>query len=520
MVEVSNTAQTLGWMAQIQIDGEGTRWGDTAATFQMENAAAILEATDDKAVRQFFVPGTRGARKTTDVAALCLTLLEKQAPAYAKGFFIASDEDQASEIAEIAAEMIARTPGLRDLFTTTGTKITHIRTGASFVALANDPSAMGKRPWFIIADELSNWPESKASRKFWTAMTTAIEKVPGCRLVVLTNAGSPAHWAYKRYEKAGTSKYWRVLEIPAPLPWHDEELLERQRENCQTEAEFRRLFWNEWTDEDSRLTTVEQIRDCITTRPRPCAPRPGVRYVAGLDVGWVNDATVLTVAHLEPRAQRLLREGDWLPVGDGSASPRVADELAQALLYTVVVDQIRVWKGTKKQPVDLTLVELTAVDIAQQYGATLIFDPREMVGAEQRARRRVPTEAFHFSPSSKAVLATTMIRLFREQALDLPDDEDLVDELVHVNVVENSTGMVRLDHDPGRHDDRAISLALAAQHLLAGTRVEERLAKERVHYTSLGWRGRTSPQVQRAAELRHRLGMPPVTRQERRPAWR
>lgn len=499
--------EALAWMAGVVIDDNGTRWGDTAAEYQITNAAAVLAPVDD--VRQFFVPGTRGARKTTDMAALILTLLEKQAPAYARGFIVASDEDQAMDVVEVVGEMVARTPGLRELFDVSLKQVKHLRTGASFTALANDPSAMGKRPWFILADELAGWPDTRASRKFWTAMTTATEKVPGCRLVVLTNAGSPAHWAYKRYETATASKYWRVLTIPAPLPWHDEQKLARARENCLTEAEYQRLFLNVWTDEDSRLTTVEQVRACVSERRRPCPRRRGVRYVAGLDVGWVNDASVLTVAHLEPRAQQMLQGGEWLPVDDNDdGGPRVADERARALLWTVVVDEIRVWKGTQKAPVDLTQVEATAVETAARYGATLVYDPREMVGAAQRAAGRVPVQPFHFSASSKAVLATTMIRLFREEALDLPDDEDLIDELVHVNVTESTTGMVRLDHDPGRHDDRAISLALCAQHLLSGTKVEERLMRERVQVQQLGWRARseTSP----ADVLREKLGLEPV----------
>ena len=464
--------RSLGWMAQVVVDDDGTRWGDSASEFQMANAAAILDRT--AGVRQFFWPGTRGARKSSDIAALALTLLETQAGAFAKGFFIASDEDQAKDLVDIAGEMVARTPGLRELFDVTASRITHLRTGATFTALANDPSAMGKRPWVIFADELSVWPDTRGARKFWTAMTTASEKVPGCRLVVATNAGSPSHWSFKRFETAKRSRHWQVLHVPAPLPWHTGEALERARENCTTEAEFRRLFHNEWTDEDSRLTSLEQVRACVSDRARPLRPRHAVRYVAGLDVGWVNDRTVLVVAHLEPRMERFADDLPWSEVRrEGPEGAPRLDQRASDALFTVVVDYLRVWQGSKAGPVDLSEVEGEAVRVAARYGATLIFDPREMVGAEQRARRiGLVTQAFHFTPGSKAELATTMIRQFRAQAFDLPDDEELIDELAHVNVKETSLGMVALDHDAGRHDDRAIALALSAHHLLAGTKAE------------------------------------------------
>ncbi len=402
----TSAADALLWMSALHIDDAGTRWGDTAAEFQQVNAAAILEPHPD--VRQFFVPGVRGSRKTTDLAAIALTVLQGQAPKHSRSFVIGQDEDQAADMIALAGEMIARTPGLDALFTTTGLTIRNIRTAATFTALANDPSAMGKRPYMIVADELAAWPDSKPARKFWTAMVTAIDKVPDCRLVVLTNAGSPDHWAYKRFETAKTSKHWRILDVPAPLPWLDEAALERSRENCLTQAEFDRLFMNIWTSEDSRLTTPEQVRACVTERLRPLRPARGVRYVAGLDLGWTNDASVLTVAHLEPRAERWAGQ-DWQLPADGIPYEPPAERL-----WTVVVDLVRVWQGTRKNPVQLEEVELAAAEECAAYGAALVYDPREFVGAAGRLRRQgLAAEPFHFSPQSRAVLAGTMIRLLR-----------------------------------------------------------------------------------------------------------
>jgi hypothetical protein len=50
--------------------------------------------------------------------------------------------------------------------------------------------------------------------------------------------------------------------------------------------------------------------------------------------------------------------------------------------------------------------------------------------------------------------------------LRLPDDEALLDELANVRLRETSPGVMRMDHDAGRHDDRAIALALAAHRLV------------------------------------------------------
>jgi hypothetical protein len=42
----------------------------------------------------------------------------------------------------------------------------------------------------------------------------------------------------------------------------------------------------------------------------------------------------------------------------------------------------------------------------------------------------------------------------------------VADELRNVRLRETTPGVVRIDHDPDRHDDRAIALALAASKLL------------------------------------------------------
>ena len=69
-------------------------------------------------------------------------------------------------------------------------------------------------------------------------------------------------------------------------------------------------------------------------------------------------------------------------------------------------------------------------------------------------------------------LATTVHLLLREHRLALPQDPQLLDELANVRLRETSPGVYRMDHDPDKHDDQAIALALAANHLI--TRPEKR----------------------------------------------
>ncbi|MGH3105019.1 MAG: hypothetical protein ACRDN6_13075 [Gaiellaceae bacterium] len=63
-------------------------------------------------------------------------------------------------------------------------------------------------------------------------------------------------------------------------------------------------------------------------------------------------------------------------------------------------------------------------------------------------------------------LASTLHLLLRNRDLRIPHDEELLDELANVRLWETSPGVLRMDHDPDRHDDRAIALSLAATALL------------------------------------------------------
>ena len=99
--------------------------------------------------------------------------------------------------------------------------------------------------------------------------------------------------------------------------------------------------------------------------------------------------------------------------------------------------------------------------------AKVMMNPWQAVALAQRLRtRRVRVEEFTFSSQSVGRLATTLHLLLRNGDLALPDDPELLDELLNVQLRETSPGVYRMDHDPDKHDDRAIALALASHHLV------------------------------------------------------
>jgi phage terminase large subunit-like protein len=309
--------------------------------------------------------------------------------------------------------------------------------GATLETLAADgASAFGLRPWLIVADEFAAWPESPNAKRVWEAVISAVPKVPGSRFVVITSAGSPSHWSYKVLEHARESRLWRVSEFVGATPWLEPELLSELKGTLPASS-YARLVLNEWTEAEDRLTTIDDLRACVT-HSGPLQREPGRRYVMALDMAYVHDQAVAAICHRDSNGR-------------------------------VVLDRMEVWRGSRERPVQEVVVEAWIVSACSAYGRPLlVLDPWQTRGLAQRLRKggqRV--NEFTFGSQSVGRIALTLYRLIRDHAIALPDDEELLEELASVRLRETAPGVYRLDHDYGRHDDRAIAVALCAEALLS-----------------------------------------------------
>lgn len=425
----------LALIAGLVLDDEGTRWGDIAEDFQRADAEAILTGTGADDARLHFLTRPRGGSKTTDLAAVALVTLITQAPRRSTSHAYARDLDQAALLLD-AMRALAERSGLGSLLDIQSTVVTVKATGARLrVEPADAASAYGRIPFLVICDELAQWPTTRQARTLWEAVTSGLPKRRDSRLVVLTTAGDPAHWAAAVIDGARNSERWRVSEVPGPLPWSDPADLAEQRRLLPASA-YARLHLNHWTTGEDRLVSADDLRACVTLAG-PLEYDPRRTYAVALDIGLKNDATVLTVAHAEPR---------------DSGGP------------LVVLDRMVVMKGSKNSPVSLAEVEAATEQASRGYGhARVRVDPWQAAGLAQRLRSRgLNVEEWPFTAQSVGRLGSTLHLLLREHRLALPDDSALLDELLTVRLRESSPGVYRLDHDAGQHDDRAVSLGLAA----------------------------------------------------------
>jgi phage terminase large subunit-like protein len=411
---------------------DGRTWGDAATDWQKADAAAVLLGTPP----MHFLTRPRGGSKTTDQAGVALALLCTEAPPTSHSYSFAVDRDQAALLLDALAGFVQRTPDLDKVIKVDRWTARNLRTNADLTVMpADGPGTYGLRPWFVSVDEFGAWPDDAAHRTVWEAVVSAMGKMPGARLVVITSAGAPDHWSYKLIEHARQAQQWRVNEIDGPLPWVDPAYLADQ-EALLLPSAYARLHLNRWSAPEDRLTTPEMLARLVR-HPGPIPPEDGRHYTIALDLGIVNDRTVCTIGHRQ--------------------------------FGKLVIDKMRVWQGTKANPVNLAQVEEEVATLSALYNdAPVLFDPHQAVQLTQGLRARGILCIQHtFNQGTNAQLAMALYQLIAGDRIELPEDSDLDTELARVQIRETGPGLVRLDHKSGEHDDRAITLGMLASSMLS-----------------------------------------------------
>lgn len=434
-----STERAVELLAALVLE-DGRPWGEAATEVQWADARAVLGSVGDpSAIRRHWVSRARGYSKTSDLAAMTLVAMIVLLPDGAKAYAVARDRDQARLLVDAMRGFVMRTPQLRGAVTF---EVYGAASRGGAVCLevipADAAGAWGLLPHWVVIDELCQHPETPSARALWEAVTTSLPKVAASVAVVITTSGAPGHWSREVYEHALEDELWRVSETHGPAPWMDPAELASERARL-PESSYLRLFENEWAQSEDRLFDPDDVRSCATL-PGELDPVPGVRYAIGVDLALRNDRAAVATCHAE---------------GDG-------------IDRKIVCDRLDVFTPSRHREVDLQVVEDLVCVRAGQYGrADCVFDPAMAWQMMQRLRRQHVRVVEHtFSASSNSRRALALLQLVREHRLVLPEDDELIDELLNLRLVERAPGVYRHDHDQGKHDDRATALGLAALHLL------------------------------------------------------
>jgi len=421
----------LGIVAGLVLES-GTPWGEVARDFQVETARAVL---DPDAAPYTFTVRARGASKTGDLSACALALL-LTCPPRSRLYWAAADAAQAVLGLDAIGGYVQRTEALHGSMDVQSRRVLLSATGSSIDFLpADEAGSWGLRPYAVFVDELAAWGDTRGPRRLLDALTTAVTKVPGAKLAVLTSAGGPRHFAFRLLEHARSDPLWATFERTGPAPWQDRARLAEQRRRL-PEAVYAQLFEGAWVEAEGDFLPESAVDACFTLSGPALRAEPGVGYLAALDLGHVHDSSVLAVGH---------RTG----AGD------------------VVLDGLRRWQGSRSQPVSFEEVEQAVVAAHGRFRFRLLADPWQGLHLFERLRARgVPVREFSFSTGSKQRLASTLLQAVNDGALRLFEADGLREELLGLRLKQGSGGSWAFDSAAGGRDDMAVALALLTVGLL------------------------------------------------------
>jgi hypothetical protein len=472
---VTATERALSLLHGLTIDEHGTTWGETATDWQRDDARAVLDVDTPGAPRRHLLTRPRGGRKTADAAGYLVSAMLCQAPAGAECYSFSVDKDNAAMVLRSMRELVVFS-GLggavhmtesraiqRVRFTEDGRTVpVDTALAAQYTPQAADSaSANGLRPWLSVVDELSHWRDGREQRALMETLVSLLEKGDDRRLVAIMNAGAPEHFAHWWRKRAQDSRFWRINEVPGPLPYLTAEQLEALAGDIRMPWKRARLIDNVWTSGGSKLTAGADVEECLRETSQPLGPRPGNSYAIGVDLGHRRDLSVAAICHTEVGEER------WVQGRRQVAGRRV------------VVDDLMVWKprilidGTR-QHVQLADVEDWVLSAARTYRARVYLDLSQAASMEQSLiRQGVFAEAKQPTVSFNSKVAVTLYRLLADRAMSLPNDEDLADELRSIVLVETSPGIYKLDMDSNAdddlgHHDRVSAIGHAVHALLEG----------------------------------------------------
>lgn len=294
------------WLSRLIIPTpEPKPFKDVAFLWQWSDAALlediVLYSTGDKQQSRYrhacFIR-PRGYDKTSSIARLCLWAVCQKHTNLVKGYTCAVDEEQASLIAESAAEMLLLNDWLRKVVSIKRQKSLRIigPGGVIRIMSSDDSSAWGKRLSLLIFDELTHWTTPK-SKRFFTAMFSTLPKNPRAACIIISNAGHVGTWQHKLVDTISKDPSWYVYNQPGRLPsWVSEDMLAVAASGMD-EGEVRRVFYNEWQETASFNLSSLYLK--CPTRSETTVGDAYTHYGIGADYGYADSLSAITVCHYE-----------------------------------------------------------------------------------------------------------------------------------------------------------------------------------------------------------------------------
>lgn len=383
-----------------------------------EDLAPSLHALRDGRIppcRRWWLERTKKAGKDSDLAIIIIWLIAfPRRPFYAQ--VGAADREQAGIVKSRVSNLLHHNPWLTDHIEMVRSEIRSKRKlvngqpMASLDIMSSDiAGSHGGTPDLLIINELSHITK-------WEFVENLMDNADGVAqgmVIVATNAGYRGTKAEVMKNNALTSEDWIAHTWRRPAPWHDQAAINDAKKR-NPPSRFKRLWWGKWPSGKGDAFDEDDIDACFILQGPRADPRPGRRYVAGLDLGISHDHAGFVVTEVDVQEQIV------------------------SLCY------MKAWEPPEDGEVDLIDVEDTCKAMCRHYNVhSLWYDPHQAKLMAQRLERAgINTQEMTFSSSTNLNrMAVTFLQMVESRKLECFDEDGrLRRDFGKFHIVEKSYG--------------------------------------------------------------------------------
>ncbi len=454
----------IPYLKRVVIDArpEPKPFGEIADSWQWDGLAELTprvefltgHRTTASGPRCFWRTLPRGHDKTSSIARVANWILAF-ARRRVKITVAAADSDQALLLLEAAAAEAQYNPYLKDRITYQNKRA--IGPGGILRCLEADAkSTYGLISDIYIVDELTHWKK----RDLWDALWSGRHKRPGSMFLVITNAGEKDSWQEDILKEARRSPAeWSVFEAPPNRTLASWMTAKDVADTVKMlpPGLASRVVWNRWVSptEGRGYLLESDVLPCIVPGLLTLSKGRGQRQWLSCDYGPTKDRTVLASLHFDQEAKRF------------------------------VIDELLVLQGSPENRVQLSSVDEWLDSRIRAFGNVMVvLDPYQMESTAQRLENRgIEVKRFEARGGKSNYelcekLRTTVVNhqiAWRPEAGVLPTPsgmESLADELTKLILKVTPYGY-RIDHEAGKHDDRACAIGMALVEALEDPQILE-----------------------------------------------
>lgn len=379
-----------------------------------EKQAEIVEACLDESI--FFVVAIIGRQfgKTTIAENLAIYWSLNQPDQVV--YWVSPTDSQAQKVYKEIVNAIIESgcikskkmpKGDTEIVFTNGSKIL-------FRSAASEDSLRGQSVDYMIMDEAAFIKKDTVETILLPMLNVRGKKC----LFISTPKGK--NFLYEYFLNGQKLDRWKSLRYSTyDSPFANEDLINMFRETLAPKL-FQQEVEAEFVDSSSIFNNISDVM-CLEPINEP---QPDERYFAGIDIGFINDASVLAIVNKDGHLVKYYR---W----ENIEAPELMNE---------IVEINKKWKFIK------VLIE------SNNQGLTIFQDLK---------RRMSNIEEFSTNSKTKPEIINRLIHLFNTKEIKLVIDEYLRIELEAFIFKQNINGNIKFMAESGFHDDCVMAFAIA-----------------------------------------------------------